>query len=301
VDAYLQVWLTWAAHSGHQLRSTPAPVLAQRSTFNPLPFCTSTTPPQDLPLLGLTPDRVSFASDHFQAMAEATTALIKANFLYADDTPVAEVRAHVQLALLLPGTNSTHSPTTLTHNTTHRCVPSGSPSRRRLAATSRQQPAWRPGQRCRPAARRDGRTASASGCSQTRKTARCGILWHGASSTPPTTGQVCVRLEECSTHMRRLQAVRPLNPNSLSMAARLAPCMLHVVVVVVQAHASRRTQRTTLPRPGELSSAVSGRECSPTPPLSQCAQTAASACVRRPHYRPHYPAAAPSGWTWQRE
>jgi glutamyl-tRNA synthetase len=48
---------------------------------------------QDMPLLGLHPNRVTYASDHFQGMIETATRLIRTGFLYADDTPVEEVRS----------------------------------------------------------------------------------------------------------------------------------------------------------------------------------------------------------------
>lgn len=47
---------------------------------------------QDMPLLGLTPSAISYASDHFASMATDATALVATGFLYADDTPVDEVR-----------------------------------------------------------------------------------------------------------------------------------------------------------------------------------------------------------------
>lgn len=47
---------------------------------------------QDLPLLDLHPDRITYASDYFEEMVATATGLIDAGFLYADDTPSDEVR-----------------------------------------------------------------------------------------------------------------------------------------------------------------------------------------------------------------
>lgn len=48
---------------------------------------------QDLPLLNLQPDRITYASDYFQGMIETASGLVKDGFLYTDDTPSEEVSA----------------------------------------------------------------------------------------------------------------------------------------------------------------------------------------------------------------
>ncbi|KAI8474393.1 MAG: tRNA synthetases class I, catalytic domain-containing protein [Monoraphidium minutum] len=48
---------------------------------------------REMPLLGLSPGAVSRASDHFAAMAADAAALLVGGFLYADDTPLEEMRA----------------------------------------------------------------------------------------------------------------------------------------------------------------------------------------------------------------
>jgi glutamyl/glutaminyl-tRNA synthetase len=49
---------------------------------------------QDLPLLDLHPDRITYASDYFGDMVATATGLIEAGFLYADNTPSEEVSPH---------------------------------------------------------------------------------------------------------------------------------------------------------------------------------------------------------------
>lgn len=44
-----------------------------------------------MPLLGLTPSRITYASDYFEPMVSTATGLIEAGFLYADDTPTEQV------------------------------------------------------------------------------------------------------------------------------------------------------------------------------------------------------------------
>jgi len=44
-----------------------------------------------MPLLGLAPSRITYASDYFEAMVSTVTGLIEAGFLYADDTPTEQV------------------------------------------------------------------------------------------------------------------------------------------------------------------------------------------------------------------
>lgn len=43
--------------------------------------------------MGLRPSQITHASDYFGPMIETATDLVEAGFLYADDTPVEEVRA----------------------------------------------------------------------------------------------------------------------------------------------------------------------------------------------------------------
>ena len=50
---------------------------------------------QDMPMLGLQPSLISYASDYFQVMIETATQLIVQGFLYADDTPSEQVRFRV--------------------------------------------------------------------------------------------------------------------------------------------------------------------------------------------------------------
>lgn len=54
-----------------------------------------------MPLLGLNPDLVSYASDYFGPMIGDATLLIKAGFLYADETPVELVSGMLRFKLIL--------------------------------------------------------------------------------------------------------------------------------------------------------------------------------------------------------
>ena len=47
---------------------------------------------RDLATLGIVPDRITFSSDHFQALQEYMIKLIQLGKAYADDTPAEEMK-----------------------------------------------------------------------------------------------------------------------------------------------------------------------------------------------------------------